>query len=363
MKFYTAAVNAGHSEAAVKIMEDYLASNSKDFEKNKDAFNAAEKLMKISEKAGEKTLMYNLPSKSVSVGREEYRLEGKEYFDYAETAADKLWELALEVTSEEGFGDLSAKYQYEALAKAKSYAESLAKQEMFPEYELTDWMEKVQDGGTTIIENVQKQAEADNAKEIGMKLYQAAAKGDEEYDILLKEYEDKFGVDYMVGAITEEMKNTAEYIKDPEKYKKEIADDYLIDALLEAVESTPEYKEDLAKYNKDFAVNTNGLSKAAAAKAKEYREDAAKYYATKENFPKYEGEGYFKKYDDTLSGKLDINNYIKFMAELSDYKTALGKSSLKKAEAATFINRYEYSREVKRGLFKIVMPKVKKIPY
>ena len=363
MKFYNAAVKAGHSEAAVMIMDDYIASNLKEYKKNKDAVKAAKKLIKTSEKADEKSLMYQLPSKNITIGETQYELEGKEYFEYASSASNKLWQLALEVTSEKEFKELDAKYQYEALEKTKSYAQALAKKEKFPEYELPNWMKKIQEGDTTIIDELQDSIAADEKAKIGSKLYKAAQKSDEEYDKLLKEYEDKFGVDYMVGAITEEMKNTDEYKKDPEKYKKEVADDYLIDALLEVASETPEYKEDLAKYNKEIVIDQSKLSKTAVSKAKELRKEAAKYYATKENFSKYEGEGNFKKYDDMLKGKMDINEYISFMAQIYDYKKALGKSSLKKAETVSFINRYDYPQEVKRNLFKITMPNIKNIPY
>jgi hypothetical protein len=363
MKFYNAAVKAGHSEAAVMIMDDYIASNLKEYKKNKDAAKAAKKLIKTSEKADEKSLMYQLPSKNITIGETQYELEGKEYFEYASSASNKLWQLALEVANEKEFKELDAKYQYEALEKTKSYAQALAKKEKFPEYELPNWMKKIQEGDTTIIDELQDSIAADEKAKIGSKLYKAAQKSDEEYDKLLKEYEDKFGVDYMVGAITEEMKNTDEYKKDPEKYKKEVADDYLIDALLEVASETPEYKEDLAKYNKEIVIDQSKLSKTAVSKAKELRKEAAKYYATKENFSKYEGEGNFKKYDDMLKGKMDINEYISFMAQIYDYKKALGKSSLKKAETVSFINRYNYPQEVKRNLFKITMPNIKNIPY
>ena len=224
-------------------------------------------------------------------------------------------------------------------------------------------MEEIQEGDTTIIEEVQESIAADEKAKIGSKLYKAAQKSDEEYDKLLKEYEDKFGVDYMVGAITEEMKNTEDYKKDPEKYKKEVADDYLIDALLEVSEKTQEYKESFANFKNEINIDKSKLTKTGVAKAKKLRKEAAKYYATKENFSRYEGEGNFKKYDEMLKEKMDINEYILFMAQLDDYKKALNKSSLKKVETASFINRYDYPIEVKRNLFKIVMPNVKNIPY
>ena len=363
MKFYNAAVKAGHSEAAIMIMDDYIASNLKEYKKNKDAVKAAKKLIKTSEKVDEKSLMYELPSENVTIGETKHKLEGEEYFKYASSVSDKLWQLALEVTSEKEFKTLDTKYQYEALEKARSYAYALAKKESFPKYELPEWMKKIQEGDTTIIEELQDSIADDEKEKIGSKLYKAAQKSDEAYDKLLKEYEDKFGVDYMVGAITEEMKNTEDYKKDPEKYKKEVADDYLIDALLEVATETPEYKEDLAKYNKEIVIDKSKLSKTAVSKAKELRKEAAKYYATKENFSRYEGEGNFKKYDDMLNGKMDINEYISFMAQIYDYKKALNKSSLKKVETVSFINRYNYPIEVKRNLFKIVMPNIKNIPY
>ena len=329
-KNYNSAIKDGNVKKAVNIMADYFELSGSNDADTKNAIRAAETLIEIAENAGKESLLYKLPARSFTVDGQEYTFEGNEYIDYAENASDKLWEMALQLVEEEGFAELPADKQYEAMSMARSYAFDFAKQEASSNFKLSGWKEDVMLGATSIMQEIQEKIAEEEKDRVGEELYQAFVSGGRE-----------------------------QYNKVAAKYKGQFDNDYLSDAMTDAAKDSDEYKKDLAEYKTKFVVDTNSLSEYGKERAKDLRAEAATYYADKENIADFKGEAKWEKYDKNLKSKLDINKYIVFQAKLSEYKKELGKSSLKKAEATAFINRFGYSRSTNFELFRIISPNTK----